>query len=310
LRRRSDDFGHQVERLRYDCLTIAAPGSAGSSGNARARLAEDRIEHVERDPGNQANDEAHERWTAARGRSMTSRGLVAAIAPRELPVVAEGISLWWCALDVGAEALSTLATTLAAAEHARAARFGRDSLRARWIAGRASLRWALGRTLRIAPAAVPIVRGARGRPELVDDDTGLDFNVSHTGDVALIGIRHGGRRTLRIGVDVERADRDVPADRLARRVLTPAEQTAQAALGHDERRRQFLRYWTCKEAMSKATGDGLSAPFRRIDVIVTPHLQLRDGPEPYRPPAWQLLEAPVPAGYVATVALWERAAGG
>ena len=240
---------------------------------------------------------------------MTSSGSVPSIAPRELPGIVDGVSLWWCALDVAADALPSLATTLAPAEHARAARFGRDSLRARWIAGRASLRWVLGRTLRIAPAEVPIVRGARGRPELVDGDGNLDFNVSHTADVALIGIRHDGRRTLRIGVDVERADRDVPADRLARRVLTPAEQSAQAALGHDERRRQFLRYWTCKEAMSKATGDGLSAPFRRIDVALTPQLRLRDGPEPYRPLAWRLLEAPVPAGYVGTVALWERAAG-
>jgi 4'-phosphopantetheinyl transferase len=241
---------------------------------------------------------------------MTSSGPVPGIAPRELPPVADGVSLWWCALDVGADALPSLVATLAAAEHARAARFGRDSLRARWIAGRASLRWVLGRTLRIAPAQVPIVRGARGRPELFDDDTGLDFNVSHTGDVALIGIRHGGRRTLRIGVDVEHADRDVPADRLARRVLTHAEQAAQAALGPAERRRQFLRYWTCKEAMSKATGDGISAPFRRIDVAFTPELSLRDGPEPYRPFAWQLLEAPVPTGYIATVALWERAPRG
>jgi len=241
---------------------------------------------------------------------MTTGDSFPGVEPRELPGVADAVSLWWCALDVTADALPSLAKTLAAAEHARAARFGRDSLRARWVAGRASLRWVLGRTLRIAPAKVPIARGARGRPELADDNASLDFNVSHTAAVALIAIRHGGRQALRIGVDLERADRDVPADRLARRVLTPAEQMAQAALGPDERRSRFLRYWTCKEAMSKATGDGLSAPFRRIDVALTPQLRVRDGPEPYRPLAWQLLEVPVPAGYIATVALWERAARG
>ena len=240
---------------------------------------------------------------------MTRGEPAAGVRSRELPGNAAGISLWWCELDVGANVLPALAATLAPTERARAARFGRDSLRARWIAGRASLRWVLGRTLGIAPADVPIVRGARGRPELAHNDGGLDFNVSHTGDVALIGIRHPGRPTIRIGVDVERADRDVPADQLARRVLTPAEQTTLAALAADERRRHFLRYWTCKEAMSKATGDGLAAPFRRIDVALAPQLCLRDGPPPYRPLAWQLTAAPVPAGFLATIALWERAAG-
>src|SRR5215470_8616192 len=142
---------------------------------------------------------------------MTSGDPFPGVAPRELPGVADGVSLWWCALDVATDALPSLAATLAATEHARAARFGRDSLRARWVAGRASLRWVLGRTLRIAPAKVPIARGARGRPELADDNASLDFNVSHTAAVALIGIRHGGRQPLRIGVDLERADRDVPA---------------------------------------------------------------------------------------------------
>ena len=230
------------------------------------------------------------------------------LEPRELlPGIAEGVSLWWCNLDVPANALPSLAATLGAAEHARAARFGRDSLRARWIAGRASLRWVLGRTLHIAPADVSIARGTRGRPALVPDDGRFDFNVSHTADVALIGIREAGSATLRIGVDVERADRDVPAERLARRVLTTDEQAAQAALAPDERRRRFLRYWTCKEAMSKATGDGLSAPFRHIDVVLAPRLRLRDGPPPYQAPGWQLIAAPVPAGFIATVALWERA---
>ena len=45
--------------------------------------------------------------------------------PRELPRVAADVSLWWGGLDVAPEALPRLAATLAPAEHARAARFGR-----------------------------------------------------------------------------------------------------------------------------------------------------------------------------------------
>jgi 4'-phosphopantetheinyl transferase len=237
---------------------------------------------------------------------MTRDERVAGVRPRELPNVADGVSLWWCDLELPAEALPRLAATLSPGEHARAARFGRDSLRARWIAGRASLRVVLGGTLDAAPHAVAIARGARGRPQLAGGDADIDFNVSHTAGVALIGVLRRRGRAVRIGVDVERADRDVAAERLARRVLTVDERADLEAHAPADRSRRFLRYWTCKEAMSKATGDGLSAPFRRIDVGLSPGLALREGPEPYRPGRWTLVAASVPDGFIATVALWDR----
>ena len=61
--------------------------------------------------------------------------------------------------------------------------------------------------------------------------------------------------------------------------------------------------------MSKATGDGLlAAVFGGSRWSLAPVLRVDDGPAPYRPPAWTLLAAPVPDGYFATVALWDRAA--
>ena len=241
-----------------------------------------------------------------RERSMTITAPTSCDAPRELARVADDVSLWWCELDLPAAEIERRAATLAPAERARAARFGTDALRARWIAGRASLRMVLGLALRTPPAAVPIARGRRGRPELPGADIGLDFNVSHTGSVALIGLLRTAGRNARIGVDVERADRTVGSDRLARKFLTPAEQAAIADLAPDDRRRRFLRYWTCKEAMSKATGDGLLAPFRHIDVDLSAAPRLVGGPAPYRPAAWTLVAAPVPAEHFATVALWDR----
>jgi 4'-phosphopantetheinyl transferase len=198
-----------------------------------------------------------------------------------------------------------MAATLSPAENARAARFGSDFLRVRWIAGRASLRMVLGGVLHVPPAAVPIIRGRRGRPELGDTSAGFDFNISHTGGVALIGLRRAGGRNVRIGVDVERADRVVGSDRLARKFLSSNERATIEHLGPDERRRAFLRYWTCKEAMSKATADGLLAPFRHIEVDLESAPRLVAGPTPYQPAAWTLLAAMVPESHLATVALWD-----
>jgi len=172
-------------------------------------------------------------------------------------------------------------------------------LRRRYVIGRASLRKALSDTLSLLPGAVPIVRGARGRPRL-DGIAGVDFNISHTDEVALIGVARGAR----IGVDIERADREVNADGLARKFLTTAEQATLAPLGADGRRERFLRYWTCKEAMSKATGDALSAPFRRLNIRLGDAIELLEGPDAYQPPYWRLYRAAVPKGYFGTVALW------
>ena len=69
-------------------------------------------------------------------------------------------------------------------------------------------------------------------------------------------------------------------------------------------RRRVLELWTCKEAMSKATGDALAAPFGEIDVDVQAHRTLRSGPAPYEPAQWQLHPAAVPPDYFATVAVW------
>jgi 4'-phosphopantetheinyl transferase len=220
-------------------------------------------------------------------------------APVELSSPAADVALWWAPLAASDDEVARVSGWLAPAEHARAARFSRETLSRRYILGRALLRWALGNALGLPPPAVPIVRGVRGWPQLATN-VGIDFNISHTRDVALIGIA----RTRRIGVDVERADRDVRADGLARKFLTPAERATLAALPEAERRVRFLRYWTCKEAMSKATGDGLSAPLRRLEVRLAEGIELARGPAPYEPARWRLHAVDVPDGYLATLALW------
>ena len=221
--------------------------------------------------------------------------------PVALPSPLPGVDAWMFGLLRAPAEVRALAATLSAAEAARAARFGRDDLRDRYIVGRATLRALLGARLMRAPAAVGIGRGERGRPHAVDAG-GLDFNVSHTAGVALIGFATG----VRIGVDIERGDRRVNVDGVARKFMAPDEQRMLAGLAPDARRRALLRLWTCKEAMSKATGDALAAPFRRMSVATDGGLRLADGPAPYVPGAWQLGAAAAPGAFLATVALWHR----
>jgi 4'-phosphopantetheinyl transferase len=209
------------------------------------------------------------------------------------------VALWWCSLDLSAAEAARRIEWLSDAERARMLRFGTEALRQRYLAGRSALRRVLADALGVAPAAVPIVRGARGRPRL-DGDATVDFNLSHTGNVALVGVA----RRCRIGVDVERADRIVNAAGIARRFLTASERAALPDASDDACRARVLRLWTCKEALAKATGEALSAPFARIEVALEPALRLADGPAPYRPADWTLHRAGTPDAWFGTVALW------
>jgi 4'-phosphopantetheinyl transferase len=223
------------------------------------------------------------------------------VTPRALVSPAPGVRLWWCPLAWDPAALVVGETLLAAAERSRADRFGRPELRARYVAGSATLRRLLGAQLGCAAASVPLVRGPRGRPR-IDFENAPDFNVSHTRDRALIAIGNGSGD--RVGVDVEHRDRVTAADKLARKFLGAGEQAHLADYPADLQRERFLRWWTCKEAMSKATGDGLSAPFARIAVDIEPRPSVLGGPAPYTPTHWKLWALDVPDGFLATLALW------
>jgi 4'-phosphopantetheinyl transferase len=217
-----------------------------------------------------------------------------------LAAPAPGVDAWACELARTDADVARLAGVLSEAEHARAARFGRPELRARYIVGRATLRTLLAGKLGVAGRDVTIARGRRGRPHVPGTD--LDFNVSHTEGLALFAMTRG----CRIGVDIEHGERTLNVDGVARKFMSPAEQALLAGLVPGERRRTLLRLWTCKEAMSKATGDALSAPFRRLDVGLGGGLRLRDGPPPYTPAHWQLVRIDVPGGFLATAALWHE----
>jgi 4'-phosphopantetheinyl transferase len=116
----------------------------------------------------------------------------------------------------------------------------------------AILRTLLARYLPIATDALRFGREAKGRPYLLHADA-PDFNLSDTGGGSVIAVSAGGR----VGIDIERNDREPPVDRLAARWFAPDEAKALHALDADAARRAFLRLWTAKEASCKATGTGI-----------------------------------------------------
>lgn len=155
---------------------------------------------------------------------------------------------------------------LSADEQARADRLRFEDDRLRFIAARAGLRQRLAALVDADPAELEFAYGEHGKPQLagVAADSGWQFNLSHSGDVAVLAaLPH-----LAVGVDIERLRAMRDRDALVRRHFSPAENTAYFALPEAQRQAGFFAAWTAKEALVKALGQGLRFPLRSFDVAV------------------------------------------
>lgn len=166
----------------------------------------------------------------------------APIAADEVVVIDVRLDEW---PDLGA-ALAELSPT----EAGRAAAIRRPDHATRHIARCAALR----RVLEAYGADVGVTeftRGPRGKPQL--PAAGLRFNAAHSDGIALIALSTAHD----IGIDVERRTpmRDLQA--FLDGALDPAETRELAELDPERQLEAALAVWTAKEAVLKATGDGL-----------------------------------------------------
>jgi 4'-phosphopantetheinyl transferase len=122
------------------------------------------------------------------------------------------------------------------------------------VASEALLLRVLAHYLGEAPEEIGLARDEHGKPRLVTEPERLAFNLSHSGELALVAVSCGRE----VGVDVERAkpERDLVA--LAERALGPEDAAAVRAAGGDERTRLFYELWTRHEARLKCLGVGLA----------------------------------------------------
>lgn len=197
------------------------------------------------------------------------------------------------------------AAILSPEEQARAASILDTRARARFVRVRCALRELLGSVLGEPPASVPIGEDKGGRPQI--GGSPVSFNVSHTRGVAVIGITRAGP----VGVDVQSLRPGQDPLRLARRFFDPSEADVIAALPPGVAAEAFLRAWTAKEAVVKALGVGIWGNTDRVVVDLEPHrgVRLLAAPGPVPADRWSLIEASVPAGTKAAVAIPREGVG-
>ena len=193
-------------------------------------------------------------------------------------------------------------SSLSTDEAVRAARFHRSHDRELFVRGRAWLRRVLGRYLEVPPQDVRFVIGEHGKPALAAPHAWLQFNLSHTGSLALLALTRVGE----VGVDVEtvRAMSDVAA--IARRQFAPSEWSRWSEMPCEEQLSAFYACWTRKEAFVKALGAGLSLPLDGFEVAfepARPAALLSIGGSPQRAASWSMWAfEPLPGFCAAVVA--------
>lgn len=161
---------------------------------------------------------------------------------------------WGVALD-GPE-LYAAARLLDDGERRRASALRDDQARRRFVSAHAMLRILVGQRVDADPRALTFTpRGSYGKPELVDRSVRLHVNLATAGDRVVCAVTESGP----VGVDVESHSVIADANRfgeLDRVLLTPAERRVLAPLG--DRVGSLTRWWVRKEAVLKASGEGLT----------------------------------------------------
>ncbi|MBW8486689.1 4'-phosphopantetheinyl transferase family protein [Actinomadura parmotrematis] len=165
----------------------------------------------------------------------------------------EPVTVWWASL---ADAPLAPGALLDPVERARRERYLHAEDRERFTLGVVMTRTALAPLLGVAPERVPLDRSCadcgkpHGAPRV---EGGPRVSVSHSGDRVAVAVSVHGP----VGVDVEAASGRLTAD-IGSHLLAAGEAAADEAA--------LLAYWTRKEALTKATGEGLREPFTRLRV--------------------------------------------
>jgi len=211
------------------------------------------------------------------------------------------VRVWCVPLRCDPRRLSDWRSVLSGEELDRAGRFRTEVLAHRYLVSRVMLRRVLGAAMNLAPERVAFGREARGKPCLVDP-AGIGFNLAHTGDLMLLAVTPG----VPVGVDIERVRRLKAAQDIARRFFTGREAGWLRAFEGAAVDRAFFRLWTRKEAVLKATGEGISSGLGTFEVLeangeFTSTLSRRvPGEEEDR---WEVTELSPADGFIAAVAL-------
>jgi 4'-phosphopantetheinyl transferase len=166
------------------------------------------------------------------------------------------VEVWIDRLDLPESEVAALTQFLTSAELAWCDRCRLPHVRQHKILARARLRQILSGYLDQPPLEIEITTGIQGKPQV----TGLEFNLSHSGDLVAYAISDQP-----VGIDIERV-RSMDLSGIIQRFFAPNEFAAWQKLPQSKQEAAFFHAWTVKEAYLKAIGTGLHTPLSEVEV--------------------------------------------
>ncbi len=181
------------------------------------------------------------------------------------------IDIWLCQANELQSKAGDFYAALSIEEKNRADRFKFETHKNRFILFHGFMREVLAKYLTISPEHIQYTKGEKGKPYLFlkdDNERALQFNLSHTRDIALLAVT----KKAELGVDIECIDRKTEWQGIAKRFFTLSEQTSLFALPVQQQQPAFYELWTRKEAYMKVLGCGLSLSPTQFSLTVPPEV--------------------------------------
>ncbi|MDX1300802.1 4'-phosphopantetheinyl transferase family protein [Photobacterium sp.] len=178
------------------------------------------------------------------------------------------VQLWFCPLtqlDDAGPYIDSLRRWLTEDELTKVDRYRLQDARTRALYVRGVLRAVLSRYAALSPDEWRFEYGEKGKPRLcaeLRDQTGLEFNLSHSGGYLLLGVIRAGSENVELGVDIEHARTSTDIYPILSHYFSPQEVTALLHLPENRQRPRFFDLWALKESYIKATGLGLATSLK------------------------------------------------
>jgi 4'-phosphopantetheinyl transferase len=203
----------------------------------------------------------------------------------------DAIDVVWLDLNATPSEVEGLKTLLSLAEEQRASNFNSATLRRRAIVRMARRRQVLANVCDTNPRDIVFEFSALGKPSIARG-AGLElgFSLSHCGDVGMIAFVLD--RT--IGVDVDTVSELPETFQFLDLVASDHEKKEIDLLPQSERPAAALTLWTRKEALLKATGQGIGEGLKHITVPIESDAQGLTFQPVSNGPSWLLYELKCP----------------
>jgi 4'-phosphopantetheinyl transferase len=175
----------------------------------------------------------------------------------------------------------------------KAGRYHSKTASLQYINERRLLREVLSKYIPYDPSEIIFEYSMKGKSRIKGEFfDGVQFNLSHSGDMVAIAVSRGRR----VGIDVEKIRDDIPEAELARRFFSSTEAAAFSHFHGFRKSELFLKMWTRKEALLKATGEGIGGLGNCFDISNECYIS-RNGT------SWQVHDLEVPIGYISALAI-------